>query len=411
MGFWNKMIENFMGVKQTVSIFLGLTPGRYQMESFSTLAREGYQTNPYVYAAIDIIAKNVSTIEITVIDRKRGNVEVNKDDIVRLLKNPNPNQSWKSFVKQVVVDFYISGNVYILATDTKKPAALYILRPDKVNIIRDSDFYSLTPIKGYKYGNKQYSPKEVLHIKNYNPLDDLYGLSPLTALSKSIILSNRAKDWNINLLENNARPSGALISKERLSEKQIAFLRQQINEIYSSPENAGRPLILEGGLDWKEMSLRPSDLNWQEVINTTAKEIAVALGIPIQVFLRDTGTSNAGFRNALKSLFYNTVFPFCDLLIGELNRWLVPMFNPDYEIVYDKDDVPALSEDAVQVWDRVIRARLAGILTKNEARRFLDQPDMSEDDIYQPANVLIQDILNSGMINPNTIRREGGDEE
>ena len=400
-----------MGVKQTVSIFLGLTPGRYQMESFSTLAREGYQTNPYVYAAIDIIAKNVSTIEITVIDRKRGNVEVNKDDIVRLLKNPNPNQSWKSFVKQVVVDFYISGNVYILATDTKKPAALYILRPDKVNIIRDSDFYSLTPIKGYKYGNKQYSPKEVLHIKNYNPLDDLYGLSPLTALSKSIILSNRAKDWNINLLENNARPSGALISKERLSEKQIAFLRQQINEIYSSPENAGRPLILEGGLDWKEMSLRPSDLNWQEVINTTAKEIAVALGIPIQVFLRDTGTSNAGFRNALKSLFYNTVFPFCDLLIGELNRWLVPMFNPDYEIVYDKDDVPALSEDAVQVWDRVIRARLAGILTKNEARRFLDQPDMSEDDIYQPANVLIQDILNSGMINPNTIRREGGDEE
>jgi HK97 family phage portal protein len=411
MGFWNKMIENFMGVKQTVSIFLGLTPRRYQMEAFSALAREGYQTNPYVYAAIDVIAKNVSTIEFTVIDRKRGNVEVKKDDLVRLLKTPNPSQSWKSFVKQIVVDFYISGNVYILATDTKKPAALYILRPDKVSIVRDSDMYSLTPIKGYRYGNKQYSPKEVLHIKNYNPLDDLYGLSPLTALSKSIILSNRAKDWNINLLENNARPSGALISKERLSEKQIAFLRQQINEIYSSPENAGRPLILEGGLDWKEMSLRPSDLNWQEVINTTAKEIAVALGIPVQIFLRDTGTSNAGFRNALKSLFYNTIFPFCDLLIGELNRWLVPMFNPDYEIVYDKDDVPALSEDAVQVWDRVIRARLAGILTKNEARRFLDQPDMPEDDMYQPANVLIQDILNSGMINPNTIRREGGDEE
>jgi HK97 family phage portal protein len=411
MGFWNKMIESFTGVKQTVSIFLGLTPRRYQMESFSTLAREGYQTNPYVYAAIDVIAKNVSTIELTVIDRKRGNIEVKKDDLVKLLKNPNPNQSWKSFVRQVVVDFYISGNVYILATDTKKPAALYILRPDKVSIVRDSDMYSLTPIKGYRYGNKQYSPKEVLHIKNYNPLDDLYGLSPLTALSKSIILSNRAKDWNINLLENNARPSGALISKERLSEKQIAFLRQQINEIYTSPENAGRPLILEGGLDWKEMSLRPSDLNWQEVINTTAKEIAVALGIPVQIFLRDTGTSNAGFRNALKSLFYNTIFPFCDLLIGELNRWLVPMFNPDYEIVYDKDDVPALSEDAVQVWDRVIRARLAGILSKNEARRFLDQPDMPEDDMYQPANVLIQDILNSGMINPNTIRREGGDEE
>ena len=411
MGLWNKVIENFTGVKQTVSIFLGLTPRRYQMESFSTLAREGYQTNPYVYAAIDIIAKNVSTIEFTVIDRKRGNIEVKKDDLVRLLKTPNPSQSWKSFVKQIVVDFYISGNVFILATDTKKPAALYILRPDKVSIVRDSDFYSLTPIKGYKYGSKQYSPKEILHIKNYNPLDDLYGLSPLTSLSKSIILSNRAKDWNINLLENNARPSGALISKERLSEKQIAFLRQQINEIYSSPENAGRPLILEGGLDWKEMSLRPTDLNWQEVINTTAKEIAVALGIPVQIFLRDTGTSNAGFRNALKSLFYNTIFPFCDLLIGELNRWLVPMFNPDYEIVYDKDDVPALSEDAVQVWDRVIRARLAGILTKNEARRFLDQPDMSEDDMYQPANVLIQDILNSGLINPNTIRREGGDEE
>jgi len=411
MSFWNKMKENFMGVKQTVSIFLGLTPRRYQLESFSSIAREGYQTNPYVFAAVDIIAKNVSTINLTVIDKKRGNIEVKKDDLVRLLNTPNPNQSWPSFVKQIVVDFYLSGNVFVLATDTKKPAALYILRPDKVQIIRDADFYSLTPIKGYRYGSKQYSVKEVLHIKNYNPLDDLYGLSPLTALSKSIILSNRAKDWNINLIENNARPSGALISRERLSEKQIAFLRQQINEIYSSPENAGRPLILEGGLDWKEMSLRPSDLNWQDVINITAKEIAVALGIPVQIFLRDSGTSNAGFRNALKSLFYNTVFPFCDLLVGELNRWLVPMFNPDYEITYDKDDVPALSEDAVQVWDRVIRARLAGILTKNEARRFLDQPDMPEDDLYQPANVLIQDIINSGLINPNTIRREEGEEE
>lgn len=411
MSFLTKIRERFSGVKQNVSVFLGLSPRRYYMDSFFALAQEGYQTNPYVYAAIDVIAKNVSSIRFTVIDKKRGNREVQKDDIIRLLKNPNPQQSWQSFVKQIVVDYYIAGNVYILATDTKKPAALYILRPDRVQIVHDTDIYSLSPVKEYRYGPKKYSPREVLHIKNYNPLDNLRGLSPLASLSKSIILSNRAKDWNINLIENNARPSGALISRERLSEKQIAFLRQQINEIYSSPENAGRPLLLEGGLEWREMSLRPSDLNWETVINITAKEIAIVLGIPVQLFLRDSGTSNAGFRNALKSLFYNTIFPFCDLLAGELNRWLIPMFNENYELTYDKDDVPALSEDAVQVWDRVIRARLSGILTKNEARRFLDQPDLPEDDLYQPANVMIQDIINSGLVNPNTIRREESEGE
>ena len=98
---------------------------------------------------------------------------------------------------------------------------------------------------------------ELKHIKLWNPLDDYYGLSPLQAAAERY-QHNLSSQHNINLLNNGARPSGAVVFKPKddqgfsvnLSESQ----RQPtgLNNRFSGSQNAGRPMLLEGDFDWRK---------------------------------------------------------------------------------------------------------------------------------------------------------------
>ena len=42
-------------------------------------------------------------------------------------------------------------------------------------------------------------------------------------------------------------------------------------------------VLLEGGLDWREMSINPKDMDFIESKNSAAREIALAFGVPPQL--------------------------------------------------------------------------------------------------------------------------------
>lgn len=421
MGFIDWFKKSFSRTNLTNLLIRG-RPENYYFLSYNDIIKNGYASNPYVYAGVELIAKSVASIPVYLIDIENKNTVITNHPIINLLNKPNNSHTWSSFVKGIVSFYYLHGNVFIMKTNKERAKEIYLLNPENVEVIlKNEPQIGSLPISHYIYtenGHRyEIEPSLVLHIKAFNPgvywENNIYGLSPLKPASKSIILNNRAKDWNISLIENNARLSGALVSRERLPQKTKEELQKMINEIYSSPENAGRPILLEGGLDWKEMSLNPVELDWSNALKISATEICLVLGIPEELLHQSSNSSYANQRMAIKSFYYNTVIPFMRLLLENLNYWLVMPFGQNLRLTFDIDNIPALSEDAVEVWDRVIRARLAGILSKNEARRFLDQPDSEQDDFYTPANVLTTDIENSGNISPFTIRkvRKGGEED
>ena len=124
----------------------------------------------------------------------------------------------------------------------------------------------------------------ILHIAQFHPLDDYYGFPPLEAAQTSLDLHNPASAWNKALLDNAARPSGALVYKSEnganLSEEQFERLREELAANFSGRGNAGRPLLLEGGLSWQSMSLSPKDMDFLELKHGAAREIALAFGVP-----------------------------------------------------------------------------------------------------------------------------------
>src|SRR5690606_41380303 len=125
----------------------------------------------------------------------------------------------------------------------------------------------------------------VLHVKAFHPTDDHYGLSPMQAAASALDVHNAASRWSKALLDNAARPSGAIVYKGvdgagMMSAEQHARLVEEIETYHQGAQNAGRPMLLEGGLDWKQIGFSPSDMEFHRTKEAAAREVALAFGVP-----------------------------------------------------------------------------------------------------------------------------------
>ena len=65
-----------------------------------------------------------------------------------------------------------------------------------------------------------------------------------------------------------------------MTAEQFESLKTELEQGFVGAKHAGRPLLLEGGLDWKPLSLSPTDMDFIEAKKSAAREIALALGVP-----------------------------------------------------------------------------------------------------------------------------------
>jgi HK97 family phage portal protein len=211
----------------------------------------------------------------------------------------------------------------------------------------------------------------ILHLTHYHPLDDHYGLAPLEAAAVAVDTHNAAARWNKALLDNAARPSGALIYSGPegavLSDPQFDRLKRELTDTYQGAANAGRPLLLEGGLDWKAMSLTPKDMDFLEAKHTAAREIALAFGVPPMLLGIPGDNTYANFQEANRVLWRQTVLPLATRIGTSLAQWLSPQFGEGVRLVIDTDRIEALASDRTALWERVTAAPFLTLNEKREA--------------------------------------------
>jgi HK97 family phage portal protein len=150
-----------------------------------------------------------------------------------------------------------------------------------------------------------------------------------------------------------------------LSGEQYTRIKQQIDEQFSGAANAGRPLLLEGGLEWKEMSISPKDMDFVQAKNASARDIALAFGVPPQLLGIPGDNTFANLQEARLSLWEQTVLPLVQRTADALSGWLTPMFGGNLEMVVDTDGISALATRNQAIWDRVEKA---SFLTDDEKR-------------------------------------------
>lgn len=370
------------------SLFAIEGPGRavWLPRRYDTFADEGYAKNVIVFSAINTVANAAASLPWKLF-RKSGakRVAVAEHPLLTLLSRPNPWSAGPALWSALYGFRMIAGNAYLEAVSGDgdggggPPVELYALRPDRMSVIAGS---AGSP-SAYRFtvgGRSRDFPVDavdgrsaILHFKTFHPLDDWYGLSPLEAAAFAIDQHNQAGAWNQALLQNGARPSGALMVRSdddsasgNLDDDQFERLKAQIDGLYSGPRNAGRPLLLEGGLSWQEMSLSPKDMDFIEAKHTSSRDIALAFGVPPQLLGIPGDNTYANMREARLALWEQTVLPLAADLKAELNNWLTPRFGEGLELDHDLDDIPALSLQRERQWEKLVKT---DFLTLNEKRQ------------------------------------------
>lgn len=259
---------------------------RWTPRDYAALAPEGFMQNAIVHRAVKLVAENAASVAYLVYEGANAR---DQHPLLDLLARPNPRQDGAALLEAVHANLLLAGNAYVEAVMLDGALReLYALRPDRMRVVPGPDgwpaAYEYTVAGESMRYDQSATPPPVLHLTQFHPLDDHYGMSSLEAAATACDLHNAASRWNKALLDNAARPSGALVytgpEGSVLSDGQFERLKRELEDTYQGALNAGRPLLLEGGLDWKAMSLSPKDMDFLEAKHTAAREIALAFGVP-----------------------------------------------------------------------------------------------------------------------------------
>ncbi len=341
-----------------------------------------------------MIAQSAATIPLRV--REEGE-DYKEHPLLDLLNNPNAHQCGPDLFEEWYGYLMVAGNSYLeLVSLNETPRELYVLRPDRMKIIAGEKGwpqafqYSVNnqfvtfPIPDGTNGNEQ-SP--ILHTKLFHPTNDHYGMSPIEAAASAVDIHNAASNWNKALLDNSARPSGALIYTAKdgqLTNEQYERLQSELQENFEGSANAGKPLLLEGGLDWKNMGLSPRDMDFIEAKYIAAREIALAFGVPPMLLGIPGDNTYSNYAEANRTFWRQTILPLVERSAKTLTNWLRPSFGNSLTLKPDITEVTALTQEREALWQRL---QQTDFLTPNEKRALIGYPPLEPDELEEDAQI------------------------
>jgi len=321
---------------------------------YRSAVRHAFLENPVAQRAVRMVADGVGGAPLAECDPKAGALVA-------------ATSAGQSLLETLAAQLLLHGNAFVqIAKDAAgKPVELYALRPERVSVVPDGDGWPAA--YDYTIGDRKLTiPAEdeggwpnLIHLKGYHPADDHYGAGCLSAAEQAVAIHNSAAAWNRALLDNAARPSGALIFAAGdgggLTTEQFERLKSELTQSYSGEGNAGRPMVLEGGLTWQSMALSPAEMDFAALKASAARDIALAFGVPPMLLGLPGDNTYSNYKEANRALWRLTLLPLAGKILGGLSEGLRAWF-PSLELAIDLDRVPALADDRQQLWAQVTAA-------------------------------------------------------
>lgn len=380
------------------------------------LIEEGYKTNVIVYRAVREIVNGIADIDIDI--SQNGTViddEKTLHPSLELLQKPNPMNGGKQFIKNIFVDYLITGEMFIVKTPTgnQTPLELWSLNPIDMEVKPGAK--GIPSEYQHNVNNKKKSflvepmtgKSDVFHFKAYNPLNYWRGMPPLEAAALAGDTHNAGMKWNYGLLKNGARPSGLIKFEHSPSDETISRLREYFKKAVQGESNAGQIPMLEDGADWVSMDNSPRDMDYVNTMKETAKYVAAAFGVPLPLIDNDSASYN-NIEQAKERLWTDTILPLFNEFLEAFSNWLLPYYGDGLEFVADLDSIPALESLRQRKFERTIAAVNSGVISPDEARIALGYAPRGgvADELLVSANMIPLE-LSSGTQDAPQMRSNG----
>ena len=214
-----------------------------------------------VWACVRLISQTIATLPLLVYrqDDAGHNTVASSHPLYRILHDqPNADMTATEFWEAMVSNVLLWGNGYaeISRGVLGRIVALTPMRSDRVMIRRQADG-SLLYVYSWMGQVTELQEGDVLHIKGFS-LDGRIGLSPIALARQTLGSAIAAEEAAGKMFANGMRPSGYLSSPTILTAQQREKTRELISGFQGSA-NTGKVPLLEGGWDFKPLSLPPED--------------------------------------------------------------------------------------------------------------------------------------------------------
>ena len=239
-----------------------------------------------VYACIRAISEAIASSPWRIHGFEGKRREVFVDDPLDYLLNqrPNPEITAIAFREALVYAALADGNGYAEIQRDGSDRPIYLWPLDSCRMIPfranpDSPLqYRYSDVDGV---SRVLDARDVFHLRGPVCVTAMLGDSVVGRAARSIALMTAAQRFGVSFLANGAQPTGVLTYPSKLDEASMKRIRAQVEERYSGAKNAGRPLLLEGGLKFEAVQADPSKALMHDTLVWSVEDIARYFGVPL----------------------------------------------------------------------------------------------------------------------------------
>ena len=349
-------------------------------DNIRTYIESGYQQNPVVFSAVNMIAKNVAKAKWKCVNAKGEVIQVPL--LSQLLSRPNPLQKWSDLNEALATHYLLEGNSFLTGEygsgiNAAKFNHLYVLPTEEIQVVTNNG----KSIQGFRVDHSyddvaQIPASDVLWMRASNPDFDqvdnwLFGQSPFRAALQQIQTYNEAQSAAL-WFQHNKGAQKALFTKGdmEMSPEAVDQFKNKLREQAQGAKNSGNIPIIDGELGTIDISANAKDAILLEQMNYSAQQICNVINFPSQLIgLKDATYQNA--KEAKKALWENCVIPMLEELKNGYNAWLTPQYGNVW-LEYDLSHIDSLQEDKLDRFDLISKG--AGLLTINQALAMAGEP-------------------------------------
>lgn len=314
-----------------------------------------YQKSVWVFAAINAIAQNISRVPFYIYEEKKKDIKtvVSEGALYDLFMNPNPYMISSTLIFATIIFMELYGEAFWVLEGRKNvteiPTEIWCVTPSRFEPLYDKE----RRFRGYwEYTARDvkitFAPHEILHIKYFNPYNDIRGLSGIEASRVGVEQDYFASKYNKQFFKDGVSLSGIVEAPDFLTDEQYNRLKMQFEERHGGYGNAHKVGIVEGGAEFKETkAMSQRDMEFSVLKNTIRGEILAAFKANEVVLGNyENIQSYEGIANAHQSFWKETLLP--KMIYVEDFLWakfFSNLFGGKYWGSFDTSVIEALRED------------------------------------------------------------------
>jgi HK97 family phage portal protein len=371
-------------------------PSGYANQSASPVTFDSALQLSAVWACVKLLSETIASLPINIYRVGENGREIARTHPLTVLFQGKVNryQTRIEFFETLLLNLITAGNAYVLIqrTETGRIIGLLPLMSVQMEVsllANGSIVYEYTEDASVSV----YSEQSIWHIKLMG--NGIIGLSPLAYQRNTLGIAQAAENAVTNIYKNGAKPSGFIKYDKFLTDEQRDLVRRKFYSLSESNEN--RLMVMEGGMEFKSVSLSPQDIELLASRKFQIAEICRWYGVP-SVMVNDTDSSTvwgSGIEQIVQGFYKLTLRPLIEKVENSITVNLMePGERSRYEVEFDFN---ALTRSDMKTRYESYRVGIyGGFLQPNEARRLEGMPDADGGDrLYmQGANVPLDDLNN-----------------